>query len=425
MSGTARRPRFAALRLDRRVYLLGGAGLVRSIGRSATFVFLPLVFAEVYHLSYFAIGLLVAAIVPVSTLSYLAGGALSDRFGRRWFATFPSFGSAILLTLMWVYLDQGLALVMVLWGANALLGGLTRPAQSAMIGDVTAPELSVTAFGVQRVFTNTGFALSPAIGGFLAASQGLSALFLFGAITSLAEGTILWIFLTETHGGTPTANAGRFGGIAEPFSDRLFVALIVALVGLALLMNQFGTPLALYLGSVRGISYTEFGFIYAVNGALVVLLQLPIGRWIERRRRYLASLATGTLAYGASFLLFNWATSFPLYLGAMGVLTIGEDIVSPTQQTLVSQFAGTERRGRYFGAYNAATNGAQVVGPVLGTLLLGLGTSGPTILWVGMFGISVVVAGGFLALRSRARHALEPNRGDPMLARELLLSGRE
>ena len=363
--------------------------------------------------------------MPVSTLSFLAGGQFSDRIGRRPFAIFPSFGSAIVLTLLWAFLDQGVALVMVLWALSSLFTGLSRPAQSAMIGDVTTPGLAVTAFGVQRVFMNTGFAISPAIGGFLAASAGLPILFLFGAITSVAEGMILLLFLRETFPGTGARGRGALRSMAEPFRDHLFVWLLVTLAALAILMNQFGTPLALYLGSVQSISFTEFGFIYALNGALVVLLQLPISRLIERRQRYLISMAVGTVGYGFSFLLFDLANALPLYLVAMGVLTVGEDIVSPTQQTLVARFGGTEQRGRYFGAYNASTNVARVVGPVVGTLLLSLGPIGPTVLWVSMFGVAIVGAAGFLLLRSHARHRMERRDGDaalPMPA-EALLSG--
>ena len=419
--------RFAALRLDPRVYLLGSAGLIRSIGRSATFVFLPLVFADVYHLSYLVIGALVAAIVPVSTLAFLAGGYLSDRYGRRPFAVYPSFASAVIMFLLWIYLDQGVALVMGLWAFNSLFNGLTRPSQSAMIGDVTKPELTVTAFGVQRVFTNTGFAISPAVGGFLAAAAGLPSLFLFAAITSVIEGTILITLLRETFGGT-RASAGRAAGnVTAPFRDRPFVALLAALVGLAVLMNQFGTPLALFLGSVRGVSFTEFGLIYSLNGILVVLLQLPIGRLVERRRQYLAWMAAGTVSYGTAFLLFDLAGAFPLYLLSMAVLTVGEDIVSPTQQSLVAGFAGPERRGSYFGAYNAATNASRVAGPVVGTLLLGLGSEGPTFLWGGMFALSIGVAAGFLHLRGNARRRLAERtaHGSAALGTDLLLSGRE
>lgn len=400
-----------ALRLDRRVYLLGSAGLVRSVGRSATFVFLPLVLANLYHLSYVVIGGLIALIVPVSTLSFLVGGYLSDRRGRRPFAVYPSFASAAVLGLLWLYLDHGVVIVMGLWSVNALLGGLTRPAQSAMIGDVTHPDLAVTAFGVQRVFNNIGFAVSPAVGGFLAAFVGLPALFLFAGITSLVEGSILVLLLRETHVGSSSGRKGAGRDIVAPFRDRTFAWLLLATAGLSLLMSQFGTPLALYLGSVRSVPYTEFGLIYALNGALVVLLQLPIARWVGRSGAPLSWMAAGTVGYGLSFLAFDAARSFPFYLVAMGVLTVGEDIVSPTQQSLVSAAAGgSAQRGSYFGAFNATTNVSQVVAPVVGTLLLGLGPSGPEYLWVGMFAVSVVVAAGFLRLRSRLRSERERSR---------------
>ena len=416
-----------ARRLDRRVYLLGSAGMVRSIGRSATFVFLPLVFADVYHLPYVVIGGLIAAIVPVSTLSFLAGGSLADRYGRRPFAVYPSFLSAAVLVLLWAYLDRGVPLVMGLWGLNALFAGLTRPAQSTMIGDVTPPELSVTAFGVMRVFMNTGFAISPAIGGFLASSAGLPALFLFAALTSLVEGVVLLVFLRETFGGTGRTSERPFANLAVPFRDRPFVWLLVALVGLAVLMNQFSSPLTLFLGSVRSVPLTEFGLIYSLNGLLVVALQLPFTRLIERHRQYLVWMAGGALTYGISFLLFDAAGSFPGYLFAMGVLTMGEDVVSPTQQSLVANFAGTERRGSYFGAYNATTNAAFVVGPVVGTFLLGVGPNGPNLLWGGMFALSIVVAGGFLYLRRTARRRVaREGANDTMpLATDRMLSGRE
>ncbi len=419
--------RFSALRLDRRVYVLGSAGLVRNIGRSATFVFLPLVFADVYHLSFLVIGLLVVAIVPLSTFSFLAGGYLSDRYGRRPFAVFPSFVSAVAMLLLWAWLDRGVPVVMALWAVNAITNGLSRPVQSAMIGDVTTPDLAVTAFGVQRVFTNVGFAISPAIGGFLAAYSGLPMLFLFAAVTSAVEGGVLLVLLRETHRGRPPSGQRAFARLSEPFRDRSFASLLLALVGLAVLMNQFGTPLALYLGSVRAIPFSEFGLIYALNGTLVVLLQLPISRLVERRHLYLAWMAAGSLAYGVAFLVFDVAFGFPLFLLAMAVLTIGEDIVSPTEQSLVARFSGPEKRGSYFGAYNAGTNIARVVGPLVGTLLLGLGAFGPTVLWVGMFGLSIVVAFAFLGLRTDLSSRLSSARGTPGPPPHpvLGLSGRE
>jgi len=61
-----------------------------------------------------------------------------------------------------------------------------------------------------------------------------------------------------------------------------------------------------------------------------------------------------------------------------------------------------DRRGSYFGAYAAITNGANVFAPSLGTLLLGTGN--PLMLW-GTFAIlTAIVAAGYLALRKWMPH---------------------
>ena len=96
----------------------------------------------------------------------------------------------------------------------------------------------------------------------------------------------------------------------------------------------------------------------------------------------------------------------------MAVLTVGEDVVSPTQQSLVSGFAGRSRRGSYFGAYNATTNATRVMAPVVGTLLLGAGSSGPEILWLTMFALAVAVALGMVYLRGATRRRLGRERSD-------------
>jgi MFS family permease len=88
----------------------------------------------------------------------------------------------------------------------------------------------------------------------------------------------------------------------------------------------------------------------------------------------------------------------------MIVLTLGENSTSPIQQTVVSNFAGPQRRGSYFGAYNATANAARAIGPVLGTLLLALGA---TVWWSSIFGIALLVALLFLLLGRRLGNRVE------------------
>ena len=400
--------------MDRQVYVIGSAALVRSVGRSATWIFLPVVLAELYGLSLVAVGLLVASIVPIRVLAFLAGGSLADRWGRRGLAVYPSFLMAGTMALLFLYLQSGLLLLMGIWAVNAVLMGLAVPAQNAIVADVTDPDARIRAFSVQRVFSNTGFAISPAVGGLLASSLGLAYLFLFASVFSIGEGLVLFLWARETRpsptGSSRTTSATQ--GMTLPFHDRFFVGLLVLLFAVTILMSQFGTPLALYLTVFRHVPYDEFGLIYSLNGVLVVLLQLPIAGLQERWRWAFEALAVGAPLYGVGYLLFGAASGFLFFLGAMAVVTVGEDFVSPVQQALVGAMAAAEVRGAYYGAYNAGTNSARAVGPVVGTLVLGLGTFGPSLLWTTMVALAVVVALVSLGMRRPYRARLR-ERGEP------------
>ncbi|EQD53748.1 Major facilitator superfamily MFS-1 [mine drainage metagenome] len=310
---------------------------------------------------------------------------------------------------IFLLIDQGVAVTMGLWAINAFGMALSGPAQSAMIADVTRALDLPMAYSIQRVFVNAGFAISPALGGLIADSLGLSYLFLFGGIATLGEGLVLLLFLRETLPGGRGSTAERhWAQFSAPFRDRTFLLMLSVLAGGVVVANQFGTPLTLYLVDVRQLPLSEFGYIYAINGALVVLMQIPISRWIERTRHYLVWLAGGTLLYGIGFVLFGLGAAFPIFAAAMIILTLGENSTSPIQQTVVSNFAGPQRRGSYFGTYNATANAARAVGPVLGTLLLALGS---TVWWASIFASALFVALLVLFLRDRLGSRVE--RGTP------------
>lgn len=392
--------------MHRSVYVLASASLVRNLGRSASWIFLPIVLAVTYRLPLVVIGLLIAAIVPVSVVGNLVGGVVADRWGRLAPAVYPSFAGATFLFLLFVFLSNGVLVVMALWAGAAMMMSLAGPAQSAMIGDVTPIPERPTAFGIQRVLSNIGFAVSPAIGGVLAATYGLRWLYFAAALATLAEGIIMTGLLSESRAPTPRAasRSAISGSLLAPFRDRNFLLLLLVMGGLSVIANQFGTPLSLYLITVRDLPTFDFGLVFALNGLLVVVCQIPISRWIERTHRYLAWLSVGTLLYGVGFLLFGLGSVFPEFLGAMAVMTTGENVVSPVRQAAVANFGGTERRGAYFGAYNSVTNAMRSITPVIGTLLLAVD---PGLLWDTIFALSLVVGFAFLALRSRASERAE------------------
>ena len=399
--------------LDRRVYTLSVAAFVRSSGRSASWIFLPLLLYVGYHLSLIQVGLLVSALVPLSVLVNLLGGVATDRYGRRWFAMVPPFGAAMVFFALYRFWDAGLGLMMVLWALNIVLINIQQPAQNAMLGDVTRPAERTVAFGVQRVFSNSGFALAPAVGGLLAASYGLPVVFLMSTVTAIGEGIVLLAFLKESFRGTASASrtqtpkgdpgSHRWGeGLRYPFRDRFLISFGVLGFALTVVTQQFGTPLTLFLGTAQHLPFAEIGLVYSMNGIVVVALQIPISWGVQHRK--LLWMAVGALLYGTAFLVLDISPGFLIDLAAIFVLTLGEDITSPLQNAVLSGLSGPARRGSYFGAYNVFTSSAQAFAPALGTLLLGISNE---TLWLPIAALTVVVAMGYTLLYRSEAHVPE------------------
>ena len=259
-------------------------------------------------------------------------------------------------------------------------------------------------FSVLRIFGNVGFAISPALGGLLASQFGIPVVFLVAGIAGLAGGLLLTLFLEETRPETAAPDRPLRERTSFPFHDPMFLALGVLGVGLTLAVGQSGTALTLFSVGVRHFSYEQVGWLYSLNGIIVVTLQMPISWGL--RHQHLLWMAVGTLCYGAAYALFDIGLAYAAFLLAMGILTIGENLVSPLQNTIVAALARREDRGSYFGAYAAVTTGASIFSPSFGTLLLGSGNG--LALWGTSIVLTVLVAAGYLALRKRTAHLPRP-----------------
>ena len=129
-----------------------------SAGRSAAWLFLPILLYTSYHLSFLYVGVLVSLVIPVSLLAAIVGGAASDRYGRRAFLAYPPLAYALVSFLLYEFWSQGLVVVMGLWAANMFLGNIGSGAQNALMTDVSIETRRMRVFSLLRIFGNVGFA---------------------------------------------------------------------------------------------------------------------------------------------------------------------------------------------------------------------------------------------------------------------------
>jgi MFS family permease len=103
--------------------------------------------------------------------------------------------------------------------------------------------------------------------------------------------------------------------------------------------------------------------------------------------------------------MYGFISTFVLFVVAMVIITIGEMVVSPFQQSLVASFAPEDMRGRYMAVSGLSWSISFTVGPYLAGLLLE--SANPSLLWA-FAGIAGMIATlGFIVL-NKVHHVSVP-----------------
>jgi MFS family permease len=279
-------------------------------------------------------------------------------------------------------------------------GGVFEPANNAMVADVVEPARRLEAYGLLRVAWNLGFAFGPMIGGILLVFS-YSVTFLISALISLGAGLIVAFMLTESY--QPVPQTERFKLVRELRNVKpLFLAFCLICIPMFLMSGQFGTTYTVYANERVHIDTLTIGLVFGLNGLMVVALQLPIARALEKRDKYLAMTA-GTVLYAVGYLFVAGVTDGLTLAMTMVVITIGEMIVVPVSTDLTVSMSGETERGKYLGIFGLIGSfgwfGSTLVGGILFDNL-----SNGWLLWgsIASMGMVTAVAMVVLWIRNRA-----------------------
>jgi MFS family permease len=169
-----------------------------------------------------------------------------------------------------------------------------------------------------------------------------------------------------------------FVGYAQVFKDLPFLIFIAITVLMTLVYMNMNTTLGVFLRDYRGIKEVSYGTILSINAIIVVVLQFWVTRKLEKFKPMIM-MAIGTLLYAAGFAMYGFVNGFILFVAAMVIITIGEMVVSPFQQSIVAGFAPEDMRGRYMAVSGLTWSIAFTIGPYGAGLLLD--SKNPNMLW--------------------------------------------
>ncbi|PZT69198.1 MFS transporter [Streptomyces sp. SW4] len=370
----------------------------------ATFMALYLTLDRGYSAAY--AGLVAALHGLGGVVSSLGAGVMTDRLGRRPTLLVAQASTAVTVALLGFMRDPvAIAVVAFLVG---MASNASRPAVQAMMADIVRPEDRIRAFSLNYWAINLGFAVSSMAAGFIAEFSYLAG-FLLEAGMTMACAIVVFVKLPESRPQAVAADGAGAGGGSEAVSmgtvlrDGRFMGVVVLSFLVALIFQQGMVGLPVAMGEA-GFSAADYGMAIAVNGVLIVVLQIPVTRFIEHRDPRRLLVASALLA-GYGFGLTAFAGSVGVFALTVCVWTLAEIVNAPTQTGLVVRLSPAQGRGRYQGMYTLSWSVASLVAPLMSGLVID--RYGADWLW-GMCAVVGTVAGLGYATLMRRLPAEEP-----------------
>ncbi|MEU3609664.1 MFS transporter [Streptomyces sp. NPDC035033] len=324
---------------------------------------------------------LMTLVVAVATVGCnLVGGHLSDVYGRRRVLMAGEIGvflSYVGLALVNSPLLHSGPATYALYLSAACMAGLALPANEAMIVDVSTPESRTAVYTINYWVINVAFMLGSLVGGFF--YEG----YFFQLLTAAAiatGGIFLVTFLALSETAPPEAARNPRGvrpalrGYLTVARDRVFLRLVLAALLVWSVEVQISSYLAVRLGSdfpeqqlalgfwqvtVDGVNV--LGILRAVNTLLVVICGLWVGKLLGRLDERLR-LVAGVVIFTAGYMAWALGDNAWLMITAAVVVTLGELMNQPVNQTLVAALVPADARTKYMAAYGLHVRLGYMVG---------------------------------------------------------------
>ena len=287
-----------------------------------------------------------------------AGGWLADRIGYFYVQVASLLVSGVLFIVLG-YLHK-------LWqiaGCIFLLSIFNeafRPANAAAIALYSTIQNRTRCYSLNRLATNLGWAVGPAIGGLLAGIN-YQLLFWTDGLTCLVASLLLYVFLKNESRPVPEqAKSSRPG---NAYTDFYFIRGLVLLLLVVVCFFQLFSILPVFYKNVVHLSESAIGLILALNGLLIVAVEMVMVYRLELRYKDLYLMITGALLIGGAFLLLMISPVLSVVVLSMVVITFGEMFLFPFSNKFWIARSNAQNRGQYAALYTMTFAMAHVLAP--------------------------------------------------------------
>jgi len=343
------------------IIVIAIANAILLFGYGLSLPFFTIYLISQRHLTPAMAGLVVALVGLSRCVSSAISGELADAFGRKNVMMWGLFAQIIAMSALGLCIQckAQVGWVLSCYFLTTFLGAFFRPASNAWITDHTSLTQRVEAFGVLRIGINVGWALGPAVGGFLVRYSYSAAFFataLLYAITILYVGRLISERKSHSRKRSPS-----FVSALLSLKDIRLAKICFYIVLITAVNSQLIVGLSIHCQQYLHMPEYYIGWFFTINGVVSVLLQYPVGKFIEKLRLSSAMLL-GCILYAVGYGSVGFLNTFLLIGMGVFLAGLGELIISPCEQALVSNIASVQTRGRYLGMMMVFYNLGSAVG---------------------------------------------------------------
>ncbi len=381
--------------LQRNVWILSIAMFINRSG-SMVLLFTSLYLTKELHFSIAEAGIVMSFYGIGSVLGSYAGGWLTDRKSFFGIMIWSLIISGLILLLLLV-VTSPVKLAMIIF-AYAFTADIFRSANSAAIAVYSTPKNRTRSVSLVRMAINLGFSVGPAAGGFIALHLGYKWLFVLDATTGFVAALMLFIYLPKPgeknkHADSAVLQDSSFSAYRDV--RYLVFIFLVALYGISFFQLFASVPQ--YFSTICHYNEDTIGLLLALNGLLVVAIEMPLMLVLEKRKKIFHFIIAGVLCIPVAFGILKLGDGFMVWAIVYTlIITLSEIFAMPFMMNYALSRPKKERQGQYAALYSMSYGIANIAAPLLG---LGIASKyGFDSMFYFFIALSLLTAFGFILM---------------------------
>jgi predicted MFS family arabinose efflux permease len=272
-----------------------------------------------------------------------------------------------------------------------------RPANSAAIAHYADDTNKTRSYSLNRLAVNLGWAVGGGLGGFLA-SINYHLLFWVDGCTNIFAAVLLLSLMPRSQIRKSVKDVAEVVKSAAAHTDGVFLIFIILNTLFSCCFFEFFITQPVFYTIQWHLDSRFIGFLMALNGILIVVIEMVLVHKLDGKRHPLAYISIGVLLTGITFVFLN-ILPHTAWIAVLIVvmITFGEIIAMPFMNSFWVSRTTSSNRGSYAAIYGMSWSAAQIIAPAVGARIIASG--GFNSLWWVFAMICLFVSVGYYVMK--------------------------